>query len=113
GVPRINTDFLPRPLAHLSGYFRQGNASAFFPVSVMLLALALAGLTGRLWQATAPGETIGYTLLVALAFLALLEHGFMILRLRDDKLWRWMIPARAPVTPKLKSPKLRGHTHGL
>jgi len=113
GVPRINTDFLPRPLAHLSGYFRQGHASAFFPVSVTLLALALAGLTGRLWQATAPGEIIGFTLLVALCALALLEHGFMIWRLRDDKLWRWMIPARAPETPKLKTPKLRGHTHGL
>ena len=44
------------------------------------------------------------------ATLALLEHWFMIWRLRDDKLWRWMIPARDTET---KTQKLRGHTHGL
>lgn len=108
GVPRINTDFLPTPLAHLTGYFRQGPVSAFFPVSVTLLALALGCLIERLWRAEAPGDIIGFTLLVALAFLALLEHWFMIWRLRDDRLWRWMIPAKTP-----KPQKLRGHTHGL
>lgn len=117
GVPRINTDFLPRPLAHLSGYFRQGPVSAFFPVSVTLLALALGCLIERLWRAEAPGETVGFTLLVALAALALLEHWFMIWRLRDDKLWRWMIPDRgvkpANLMQDLKTQKLRGHTHGL
>ncbi len=110
GVPRINTDFLPTPLAHLSGYFRQGPVSGFFPVSVTLLALAVGCLIERLWRAETPGETIGFTLLVALATLALLEHWFMIWRLRDDKLWRWMIPARDTET---KTQKLRGHTHGL
>lgn len=113
GVPRINTDFLPRPLAHLSGYFRQGPVSAFFPLSATMLALALGCLIERLWRATAPGETVGFTLLVALAALALLEHWFMIWRLRDDKLWRWMIPARDANPSKLKTQKLRGHTHGL
>ena len=49
-----------------------------------------------------------------------LKPGFAIIcawilswRLRDDKLWRWMIPARNTDTTKLKTPKLRGHTHGL
>lgn len=96
GVPRINTDFLPRPLAHLSSYFRQGPVSGFFPLSVTLLAMAVGCLLERLWrahQAEDPGAIIGFTLLAMLTALALLEHWFMVWRVRDDKLWRWMIPA--------------------
>lgn len=108
GVPRINTHFLPRPLAHLAGYFRQGPVSGFFPFSVTLLAITLGCFIERLWSAATPGATVGFTLLTALCALALLEHWFMVWRVRDDKLWRWAIPA-APANPK----KLRGHTHGL
>ena len=108
GVPRINTDFLPRPLAHLSGYFRQQPVSGFFPLSVTLLALALGCLIERLWSADTQGAVIGFTLLSALCALALLEHWFMVWRVRDDRLWRWMIPTTSE-NPK----KLRGNPHGL
>lgn len=113
GVPRINVDFLPGPLEHLSSYFHRGPVSAFFPVSVTLLALALGCLIERLWSAETAGETVGFTLLVALLALALLEHWFMIWRLRDDKLWRWMIPTPDRDREKPKTHKTRGHTHGL
>lgn len=94
GVPRINTDFLPRPLIHLAGYFRKGPISAFFPFSVTLLSFTIGCFIERLWRADAdPGAVIGWTLLTALASLALLEHWFMVWRVPDDKLWRWMIPA--------------------
>ncbi len=104
GVPRINTDFLPKPLAHLSSYFRQGPVSGFFPLSVTLLALAVGCFLERLWrahQAADDGAIIGFTLLSMLSALALLEHWFMVWRVRDDKLWRWMIPA--PATNKHKT----------
>lgn len=104
GVPRINTDFLPTPLAHLSSYFRQGPVSGFFPLSVTLLALAVGCFLERLWrahQAADQGAIIGFTLLSMLSALALLEHWFMVWRVRDDKLWRWMIPA--PATNKRKT----------
>jgi putative photosynthetic complex assembly protein 2 len=104
GVPRINTDFLPKPLAHLSSYFRQGPVSGFFPLSVTLLALAVGCFLERLWrahQAADQGAIIGFTLLSMLTALALLEHWFMVWRVRDDKLWRWMIPA--PNTTKRKT----------
>ena len=103
GVPRINTDFLPRPLAHLSSYFRQGPVSGFFPLSVTLLALAVGCFLERLWRAQAAadqGAIIGFTLLSMLTALALLEHWFMVWRVRDDKLWRWMIPAATQKHPK-------------
>ncbi len=98
GVPRINTDFLPSPLAHLASYFRQGPVSGFFPLSVTLLALGTGCFLERLWRALQAGDQggiIGFTLLSMLAALALLEHWFMVWRVRDDKLWRWMIPAPA------------------
>jgi putative photosynthetic complex assembly protein 2 len=98
GVPHINTEFLPSPLGHLASYFRQGPVSGFFPLSVTLLALAVGCFLERLWrahQAEAAGDIIGFTLLAMLAALALLEHWFMVWRVRDDKLWRWMIPAPA------------------
>lgn len=105
GVPRINTDFLPRPLAHLSSYFRQGPVSGFFPLSVTLLAITVGCFMERLWTATKAedqGAIIGFTLLSMLSALALLEHWFMVWRVRDDKLWRWMIPAPA-ITNKRKT----------
>ncbi|MGY6694483.1 MAG: putative photosynthetic complex assembly protein PuhE [Roseinatronobacter sp.] len=104
GVPRINTDFLPKPLAHLSSYFRPGPVSSFFPLSVTLLALAVGCFLERLWRAhqmADQGAIIGFTLLSMLTALALLEHWFMIWRVRDDKLWRWMIPA--PTNTKRKT----------
>jgi putative photosynthetic complex assembly protein 2 len=97
GVPRINTEFLPRPLAHLATHFRQGPVTAFFPVSVSLLTFAAYGWLERLWQADTPGEVTGYALLSALTLLALLEHWFMVLPLPDQKLWRWMLPAPKPL----------------
>jgi len=109
GVPRIHTDFLPRPLAHIASHFRQGPVTWFFPASVTALTLALGCFLERLWSATTPGATIGFTLLSALSALALLEHWFMVWRVRDDKLWRWMIPAPRPTTTK----RLRGNPNGL
>lgn len=111
GVPRINTDFLPGPLRHLTGYFRKGPVSPFFPASVTALALATGFLGDRTLAATTPGEAIGFTLLCALTALALLEHWFMVWRVPDDKLWRWMIPAPSRNTRMPK--RLRGESHGL
>ncbi len=104
GVPRINTDFLPSPLSHLASYFRQGPISGFFPLSVTLLSLAVGCFLERLWRATQAGDqgmVIGFTLLSMLTALALLEHWFMVWRVRDDKLWRWMITA--PSTRKSRT----------
>jgi putative photosynthetic complex assembly protein 2 len=103
GVPRINTDFLPRPLGHLASYFRQGPVSGFFPLSVTLLAITVGCFLERLHAATQAadqGAVIGFTLLSMLSALALLEHWFMVWRVRDDKLWRWMIPAPATNTKR-------------
>ncbi len=93
GVPRINTHFLPRPLAHLASHFRIGRITAFFPVAVSTLTVFSALLMERAINVTHPGMSVGYSLLTCLCLLALLEHWFMVLPLPDEKLWRWMMPA--------------------
>lgn len=98
GVPRINTHFLPRPLAHLASYFRIGRITAFFPISISALTVGSALLLERAINVTHPGMSVGYALLTCLCLLALLEHWFMVLPLPDEKLWRWMIPARKTLT---------------
>ena len=93
GVPRINTHFLPKPLAHLASHFRIGRITPFFPLSVTLLTVFSALLMERAVNVSHPGMSVGYSLLTCLCLLALLEHWFMVLPLPDEKLWRWMMPA--------------------
>lgn len=99
GVPRINTEFLPRPLSHLPSHFRRSGVSWFFPLSISVLSLAAYCMLDRLWQADTAGQETGFTLLLALTLLALLEHWFMVVPLPDQKLWRWMMAAPKPMTP--------------
>ena len=96
GVPRINTEFLPRALGHMPSHFRISRLNWFFPVSVTALTLAVAHWLERLHAAITPGETTGFALLAAITSLALLEHWLMVLPLPDAKLWRWMLPAPKP-----------------
>ena len=115
GVPRINVEFLPRPLAHLSSHFRTAKMSLFFPFAVTALTFAAGCWMERAISATTGARQIGFVLLSALTLLALLEHWFMVLRLPDQKLWRWMMPAQktkpAKSTPVLDS--LKENSHGL
>ncbi len=104
GVPRVNVEFLPAPLAHLPSHFRQRRLNWLFPISVTALALAVAWWIAHLAAAATAAEAVGFAILAVLTALALLEHWLMVLPLPDAKLWRWMIPA-----PKTLGEK----THGL
>lgn len=96
GVPRINTQFLPRPLRHLPSHFRFARMNPLFPLSVTGLSGGTALLLEQTLSATTPSATTGFALLTCLCALALLEHWFMVLPLPDEKLWRWMLPAAKP-----------------
>ena len=89
GVPHINTEFIPRPLAHLPSYFRIRRINWVFPFSVSGLTFAVACWLERLY---ATGD-VAFAFLAAITALALLEHWLMVLPLPDAKLWRWMLPA--------------------
>lgn len=93
GVPRINVEFVPRPLVHLTSYFRRGPVTAAFPVSITILTMGAAVFVHRLWMAEAPEAVAAAALLTTLAVMAIVEHWLMVVPLPDAKLWRWMMPA--------------------
>lgn len=108
GVPRINLEFIPAPLAHLKSHLRQGPVTLAFPLAITALSFAVACLTERLATAGTQAEAVGFALLTTLCVLALIEHWLMVLPLPDARLWRWMLPDPQPrPTPK------PGRSHGL
>ena len=107
GVPRINIEFLPRALAHLKTYFRQGPITFAFPVAITLLTIIFAVCAERLWTAETDPIAVGFALLSTLTALALLEHWLMVVPLPDAKLWRWLLPDAAVI------PEDKGKTHGF
>lgn len=103
GVPRINTEFLPRVLSHLASHFRIAKLNWVFPISITALSFATACWLDRLALAPDGVAVTGFALLAAITALALLEHWLMVLPLPDAKLWRWMLPA-----PKRQDPRPEG-----
>lgn len=104
GVANLSTDIMPAHLAYLKSYFRTARMNALFPVS----ALASAWLCWVLWSQgmAAPagsGAAASAMMLFTLAAVALLEHLFIMLPLRDSALWRWAHTNKAEA----------GGTHGL
>lgn len=112
GVPKINTEFLPTPLAHLPSHFRNDHMNWLFPYSVTALTFAMTCWIERLYAAESAGAVTGFALLAALTALALLEHWFMVVKLPDEKLWRWMLPAPSPEKTQ-KTTRLSEDAHGL
>lgn len=100
GVPRINTEFLPIPLAHLPSHFRHATMNWLFPFSVTILAFATACWMERIYSADTQAQAVGFALLTSMTALALLEHWLMVVPLPDAKLWRWMLPAPTSDVPK-------------
>lgn len=96
GVPNPPADLLPRGLSYLGSYFRRARFNALFPVSlaasiVVTILLAEAALTST------GGARTGYILMLSLAALGLLEHGFLMLpktpsrRAPESALWAWAL----------------------
>jgi putative photosynthetic complex assembly protein 2 len=108
GVPRINIEFLPKPLGHLPSHFKVAQLNWVFPISITALSFATACWLERLYTTGDLSAQIGFTLLASLSALALLEHWLMVLPLPDAKLWRWMLPARDNETPDLRPEDAHG-----
>ena len=90
GVPNLSDEVFPEHLAYLKSYFRKARLNAFFPVSIAFGC----GVAGWAWIAAeaAPansGAAASATLLAGLAVLGVVEHLFLVLPLRDAKMWRW------------------------
>lgn len=108
GVPRINNEFIPSRLNHMTSYFRKAKLNWLFPVSVTLLTFAVAFCVERVSGAQSFGDQAGFTLLATLSSLALLERWLMVVPLPDAKLWRWMLPSPNVLNKDLGSEDAHG-----
>lgn len=108
GVPNSATDILPPHLAYLTSYYgpnRLGlplllSIAAALGLTAWLAAEALAAPSGS-------AETIGASLLCALAALGALEHLFLLLPVRDGVLWGWALPKQRLAGPGFDSARGR------
>lgn len=99
GVPNINEDWLPDDLRFLTTYIKRRALNLLFPVSitvstVIATSLFLSALAGTDFERT------GYTLVATLLTLAILEHWFLVLPVRDSALWNWALEAAGKVPAK-------------
>ena len=100
GVRNCSEDFLPAHLKYLQTYFRHAPMNALFPVSV----IGASWLAVLLWQAAAAHgvsafEATALTFSGTLLSLAILEHGFMVLPLPSQALWKWGLRSRGAQPP--------------
>lgn len=92
GVPNITEEFLPERLTYLKTYFRTRAINLLFPFSVTFgTGLAFWLGHGALLYDVSPFTTTAYALLATLTTLAVIEHWFLVLPIRDAALWRWYL----------------------
>ena len=97
GVPNLSDEVFPEHLAYLKSYFHKAWMNALFPFSIALgLALAAWGWIAA-WHA-APGSGVAASgmMLAGLAALAVIEHIFLVLPLRDARMWQWASSSNRP-----------------
>ena len=90
GVPNLSDEVFPEHLAYLKSYFRTRRCNALFPFSI-LLGLGIAAWAWGAAEAAPAGSgaSAAATLIAGLAVLGVVEHLFLVLPLRDAKMWRW------------------------
>jgi putative photosynthetic complex assembly protein 2 len=101
GVRNLHMEFWPDHLQYLKTFVRQRSMNELFPLSILFASVAFAVLA---FTAVTAGDDLarrtGATLLATLLALAIVEHGLLVLRIRDDALWR----------PGMRSRRGDGHT---
>ncbi len=93
GVPNLSDEVFPEHLAYLKSYFRKARLNPLFPFSILLgCAIVFWGWSGAPYDArSATG-----TLIAGLAALGVVEHLFLVLPMRDAKMWSWASATKQP-----------------
>lgn len=91
GVANFHDEWLPEKLRYLSTYIERRPMNLLFPVSILVSSgVAIALLLGQL-SPTQGASRLGDMLVCTLLLLAILEHWFLVLPLRDGVLWQWAL----------------------
>lgn len=97
GVPNLSDEVFPEHLAYLKSYFHKAWMNALFPFSILLgLALAACGWVAASAAMPGSGAAASGMMLAGLAALAVIEHIFLVLPLRDARLWQWAASSNRP-----------------
>jgi putative photosynthetic complex assembly protein 2 len=107
GVANVNSEWFPQPLQYLVSYIRRRPMNGFFPVIITLATAMLALLTDAALQAQTPFAQAALTITAALLALAILEHWFLVLPLRDSVLWQWSMDLAKRVTRPRRGRSIR------
>ncbi|WP_353217168.1 putative photosynthetic complex assembly protein PuhE [Sandarakinorhabdus sp.] len=94
GVPHLSTEMMPDHMRYLASYFRIGPPRWFFLVSISAIAMIGALLADRALNSDG-GIATSYALAFALAALAFIEHGFLVVPWQDTAIFRWAMPQNA------------------
>ena len=90
GVPNLSDEVFPAHLAYLKSYFRVKPMNALFPFSILFGgALAVWAWTVAEAAPTGSGAAASATLIAGLTVLGVVEHLFLVLPLRDAKMFTW------------------------
>jgi putative photosynthetic complex assembly protein 2 len=90
GVPNLSDEVFPAHLAYLKSYFRKRRMNPLFPVSILFgSVLAAWAWTAADAAPAGSGGAASATLIAGLAVLGVVEHLFLVLPMRDAKLFRW------------------------
>ena len=93
GIPNLHMEWLPDHLQFLQSYIVTKPMNLFFPIAITLATVCLVLLGQTIVQASSRlpiAEITGLTLVAALLALAILEHWFLVLPMRDGALWEWV-----------------------
>lgn len=94
GVRNVSEEFVPTHMAILKGFLTRKPMNLLFPVSVTAGTTTAILLFQRAFLTQDPAEIAGFSLLGALAALAVVEHWLLMLPLPVEKLWHWSLPHR-------------------
>jgi putative photosynthetic complex assembly protein 2 len=85
GVSNWAEGLLPERLRYLESFFRRRALNAWFPFSILLGTAAFGWLLFAWRRDQDPQDA----LLASLAALGVLEHGFMVMPLKSERLFTW------------------------
>lgn len=97
GVSNFNEHWLPERNRYLVSYMRTRAMNWLFPFSVGLATIAATLLALAATSADNPVDQLAHALVCTLLALAILEHWFLVLPVRDSALWQWAISAASRV----------------
>jgi putative photosynthetic complex assembly protein 2 len=92
GVRNYNRDWLPDDLQYIDSYIQRRSMNPLFPLSLGVATFVAAWVFYLSLGASAIGTQIGLTLVATLLALGALEHVFLMLPLREGRLWGWAAP---------------------